>query len=257
MADNDMFRNSVFRNSVFRSSLRHLLIFSVLLLVALPALAQYGRRPSRANEIRVRFGLFQPDGNSEYWQFGELGDPASTVFTGEPSDFEDLIVGAEFVRYLGSRLGFVLGASGWTGEQDQAYLFFEDQFGDDIVHRTRVEVGAVTAGLVLNLVDRNRRLVPYVGAGGGFYIWNLEETGDFVDFGAVPLEIFSTRFTDDGETFGWYWNAGLRVGITRNWSFYGEYRKHDAKDSLSGDFEGFGDLDLSGNETSGGFVWTF
>jgi len=242
---------------IFRTSFRHLAIFLLLLLVALPALAQYGRSASRDNEVRIRIGLFEPDGNSEYWQFGEAADPGSTVFTGDASDFEDVIVGVEYVRYLGPRLGFVLGASGWEGQEDQAYLFFEDQFGDDIVHRTSVEVGALTAGFVFNLIDRNRRIVPYVGIGAGFYIWSLDETGDFIDFGAFPLEVFSTRFEDEGEAFGWYWNAGLRVGITRNWSFFGEYRQHDADDDLSGDFEGFGNLDLSGDETSAGFVWTF
>lgn len=255
-------------NRIFQSTLRygthrhgtfkHLLIFALLLVLALPALAQYGRSTtSRDNEIRIRVGLFEPDGDSEYWQFGEVSNPSSTVFTGTPGDFEDVVLGVEYVRYWGPRLGFTLGASGWEGREDQAYLFFEDQFGGDIVHETRVEVGTLTAGFLFNLFDRNRRIVPFVGIGGGLYIWNLEEAGDFIDFGVVPLEVFSTRFEDDGETFGWYWNAGLRVGITRNWSFFGEFRQHDADDDLAGDFEGFGDLDLSGEEITGGFVWTF
>lgn len=244
-------------NKIFRHTLRPAVVFVLLLTVALPALAQYGRGPSRANEFRFRFGLFEPDGDSEYWQFGEVNAPGATVFTGDASDFEDLIGGIEYVRYMGPRLGFVLGLSGWEGQEDQAYLFFEDQFGGDIVHTTTVDVSALTAGFLFNLGNRNNRIVPYLGAGAGFYIWNLEEAGDFIDFGVFPLEIFTTRFEDDGEAFGWYWNAGVRIGITRNWSFLAEYRQHDADDSLSGDFEGFGDLDLSGTEMSGGFAWTF
>lgn len=246
-------------NPIFRSP--RTLTFGLLLAVlsvtfALPASAQYGRSP-RSNEIRLRVGLFEPDGSSEYWQFGEAGDPNATVFTGEPSDFEDVSFGIEYVRYLGPRLGFVLGAGAWEGEEDQAYLFFEDQFGGDITHTTTVEVGTITAGFVFNLLDRNRRIVPYLGAGGGFYVWTLTEAGDFIDFGAFPPEVFTTIFEDEGETFGWYWQAGVRIGVTRNWSFLAEYREHDADDDLSGDFEGFGELDLSGEELSGGFVWTF
>lgn len=238
--------------------LRSCLALSLLVILAAPALAQYGRGgPSRDNELRLRLGLFQPDGDSEYWQFGDVGDPDDKVFTGDAEDFEDLQVGIEYVRHVGPRLGWVLGVSGYEGEEEQAYLFFEDQFGGDIVHTTRVEVGTLTAGLMFHFLERHRRLVPYVGIGGGLYVWNLEEAGDFIDFGTFPLEIFRTRFEDDGETFGWYWHAGVRLGLTRNWSFFGEYREHDADDELSGDFEGFGDLDLSGEEVSGGFVWTF
>lgn len=241
-----------------RSVLSLSLVFAVVFVTfALPATAQYGRGSSRANEIRVRIGLFEPEGSSEYWQFGEAGDPLATVFTGQPSDFEDVSFGVDYVRHLSPRLAFTLGGSAWEGNEDQAYLFFEDQFGDDIVHNTNLEIGTLTAGFLFHLFDRNRRIVPYVGAGGGFYVWTLTEEGDFIDFNAVPPEIFTTRFEDDGQTFGWYWNAGVRIGITRNWSFLAEYRKHDASDSLSGDFEGFGDIDLSGKETSGGFVWTF
>jgi len=242
---------------IFGDTFRPLLLFVLLLTVALPALAQYGRGPSRANELRIRFGLFKPAGDSEYWQFGEAGNPGATVFTGDASDFEDVVVGAEYVRYLGPRLGFALGVSGWEGAEDQAYLFFEDQFGGDIVHTTTVDIGAFTAGFVYSLGNRNNRIAPYLGAGVGLYVWSLEEAGDFVDFNAFPLEIFTTRFKDEGEAFGWYWNAGIRVGITRNWSFLAEYRKHDADDTLSGDFEGFGKIDLSGTETTGGFAWSF
>lgn len=225
------------------------------LLVALPALAQYGRAPSRNNEIRIRAGVFTPDGDSEYWQFGEPGAPELTVFTGDADDFEDVVLGVEYIRYFSDRFGFVLGASGYEAEEQQAFLFFEDQFGGDIVHTTTLEVGTFTAGFVFHLLSRDRRLVPYVGAGGGVYSWNLEEAGDFIDFS--NLEIFFDRFEDDGEAFGWYWHAGLRVGLTRSWSFFGELRQHDAEDDLGGDFEGLGDLDLSGEEITGGFVWTF
>lgn len=231
-------------------------ILALLAAVAAPAAAQ--RRPYLAeNSIRFRLGLFEPDGNSEYWKFGELGDPDIPVFTGGPDDFDDLLGGIDYIRWLGPRTGLMLSGSGWSGEANQAYLFFEDQFGGDIVHQTTLDVGSVTAGIVFNLLPRDRRLVPYVGIGGGLYAWDLEEFGDFIDFSVTPLEVFRGRFTDDGVTVGWYWQAGVRVGLSRAWSFFGELREHSAEDSLSGDFSGFGDLDLSGREITGGFSWDF
>lgn len=236
--------------------LRNAGLLVLLLAVAAPALAQ--RHPGYTdNSIRLRFGLFEPDGDSDYWKFGELDDPNVPVFTGSADDFDDLLAGVEYIRYIGPRTGVMFSVSGYGSEQSQAYVFFEDQFGGDIVHRTRLDIGSLTAGILFNLLPRHRRLVPYVGVGGGFYAWELEESGDFIDFNTTPLSIFRGRFTDDGATLGWYWQAGLRVGLSRAWSFFGEIRGHEADDNLSGDFAGFGQLDLSGREISGGFWWDF
>lgn len=246
-----------------RIQLKTFLILLVVAALAVPALAQTRRPYAQQNEIRVRLGLFEPEGDSEYWEAKAID------FTGQVSDFEDVVVGVDFLRALGPRWGVLFSASGYEGEERQAYRFFETGSGADIDHTTSLEIGSLTAGLVYHFTRRDNRFVPYVGAGGGLYTYDLIESGEFIDFTTPDLEVFPATFQEDGETLGWYWNAGLNIGLSRTWSFFAEYRRHHAEDELGGEFEGacdalldfggFGscDLDLSGDEIAGGLSVRF
>lgn len=223
-----------------------------LVLAASVAEAQTYRRYPGDNALRFRVGMLTPDGESDYW-----ADNAR-VFGGEAKDFDDIVLGADFRFGLGDRLGLILSGDLYEGDQAQAYLDFVDARGADIFHTTTLDVGSLTAGLVFNILPRDSAVVPYVGVGGGFYFWTLTEEGDFIDFGdpAGPT-IFSDLFEDDGETLGWYWLAGVEVPLGARWSVFAEGRWQNVEDELSGDFAGFGDLDLSGRQISAGASWRF
>lgn len=224
-----------------------LLVLSVA--AASPAAAQYY---DRDNTLRFRGGLFEPDGDSEYW------NDAETLFTGDASELEDFLAGFDYERALGGggRLSLLLSASAFGGEDDREDLFFEDNFGNPIVHTATLDVASFTAGLKLDLLPRGR-IRPYVGAGGGYYLWDLEERGDFVFSGPEFDEIFFETFQDDGATLGYYFLGGIAVPFNESWGVFAEGRWHRAEDELGGDFEDFGDLDLSGREISAGVSWTF
>lgn len=224
---------------------------AALLALAAPAMAQpyYGGD----NTLRFRGGLFEPDGESEYW------DDAAALFTSKASELEDVILGFDYQRGLAGRgkLSLLLSATAFEGEEVREDRFFvEEPGGFPIRHRATLTVASFTAGLNYNFAPR-APVQPYIGAGGGFYMWELEERGDFVFEGPQFDEIFRERFVDDGATLGYYWLAGLAVPIGRSFAVFAEGRWHRAEDDLGGDFEGFGDLDLSGREISGGFSWTF
>jgi hypothetical protein len=223
-------------------------------LLALPVWAQgAGYRPYAApNELRLRLGIFEPSGDSAYWEDKQLD------FSGEPSDFEDLIGGLEYLRRLGGgRLSMAAGGSVYASEQSQFYLDFVDPNGLDIVHDTWLEITALTLGLRASLVPADAPVQPWLGAGAGFYLWTLEESGDFIAFVEPEPFIFSATFEDEGAAFGWYYGVGLDVPIGDTVVLFAEARWHEAEDELAGDFEGLGDLDLSGRELSGGFAWRF
>ena len=217
--------------------------------LAAPASAQYY---GGDNTIRIRGGLFEPEGDSEYW------DDTEARFTGEASDLEDAIIGFDYQRDLGGggRLTLLVSAAGFEGQDDREDLLFVDEFGFPVVHTATLTVASFTAGLNLNLLPHGP-VQPYVGAGGGYYVWELEESGDFVFSGPQFDEIFTERFVDEGATLGYYFLAGVAVPIGESWGIFAEGRWHRAEDELSDDFEGFGDLDLSGREISAGFSWTF
>lgn len=216
---------------------------------AAPASAQYDHRD---HTLRFRGGLFAPDGDSQYWT------DAEELFTGDASELEDAVVGIDYEMDLvgDGRLSLILSGSGYEGEDDREDRFFEDELGNPIVHTVTLDVASFTAGLKLDLIP-NGPVRPYVGAGGGYYVWELEERGDFVFSGPQFDEIFTETFKDDGATLGYYLLAGVEIPFNENWGIFAEGRWHNAEDDLSDDFEDFGKLDLSGREFSGGFSWTF
>lgn len=218
-------------------------------LAAVPASAQYY---GGDNTLRFRAGLFEPEGDSQYW------DDAEALFTGDASELEDTVLGVDYQRSLdpAGRFSLLVSASGFEGEDRREDRFFEDDLGFPIEHDVILTLAAFTAGVNVDLLPQGP-IRPYVGAGGGYYVWELEETGDFVSAGPAANTIFFESFVEDGATFGYYYLAGVGVPINPSFGLFAEARWHNAEDELSDDFDGFGDLDLSGREITGGFSWTF
>jgi hypothetical protein len=221
-----------------------------VLAAAAPAAAQGGHyRPAgpAGNELRVRLGNFEPDGQSEYW------DDTFFDFTGSTSSFEDVVGGLDFIHPLGPRLGLIVSANGYSTSVRQAYRDFEDESGRDIRHETKFDIGSGTVGLIYRLAGERAVIQPYVGAGGGFYAWTLEEKGDFIDFN--DLSIFSDRFVGDGTAFGTFLLLGLNVPVSDGVAIFAEGRWDSADDELNGDFDGLGTIDLGGRQLAAGISW--
>lgn len=203
------------------------------------------------HSLRFRLGLFNPDGDSRYW------DDKRFDFTGEPRDFEDVVVGFDYVVGLGARSGFMFSLDHFSSEVDQRYFDFVDELGGAIAHTTSLEITPLTVALVFDFAPPHFPVQPYVGVGGGLYFWRLRESGDFIDFGVSPPEIFFGRFDDSGQALGYFFLAGLEVPLGTFFSFLAEGRWDRVDDRLSGDFEGLGTLDLSGRRLMGGISWRF
>ena len=227
----------------------------LMLLLAVPATvasAANTRGHWGENQIfRFDLGYFETDGDSEYW------DDRLKDFTGTASDFEDVAIGVEWVKFLGDRLGFAVSVSGYEGGSTEEYRDYEDQFGGAIFHTAELELTSLTLGLFVHLTQRDRAIVPYIGLGGGVWEWRLTEVGDFIDFKTEDLEVFSAFFRDEGDTLGYYWRFGFEVPVAQNWSAYAESRWQRVEDDLGGDFRGLGEIDLSGQTISAGISVSF
>lgn len=223
---------------------------ALALAITAPAAAQRGHA-TNDNGLRLFGGTFEPDGESEYW------DGIKADFTTDAGEFRDVAGGIEYVHELPGNLRLMIGGSIFEATDRSAYRNFEDASGDDILHDTTLSIASATVGLAVNLAPRHAPVVPYVGAGAGLYAWDLEERGDFIDFGGQTPRIFSDTFEEDGVATGWYWMAGLEVPVSSSLSFFAQGRWHRAEDDLEGDFEDLGKLDLGGQELTAGVTWRF
>jgi hypothetical protein len=208
---------------------------------------QYRQADSGGSEVRVRLGNFEPDAESEYW------DDTFFDFTGSPESFEDVVVGIDYIHPLGPRLGLIVSGNGYSTRVDQAYRDFEDAAGFDIRHDTSLDIASATVGLLYRFTGSRAVVQPYVGAGGGFYDWSLEEQGDFINFN--NLSIFSDHFVTDGTAFGTFFLLGLNVPITDSFAIFAEGRWDSADDELEDDFDDLGSIDLAGRQLAAGLSW--
>lgn len=233
-----------------RSAAPIALLVVVFSFLAAPAAARQGFGGGD-HSLRFRLGVFTPDADSEYW------DETFVDFTGEPDDFEDTVGGLDY-RYDGGRfLSLLVSGDVYESEVDQSYRDFVDARGNPITHETTLSIVSLTAGVVARLAPPRAPVAPYVGAGGGLYAYQLEESGDFIDFRFDPPEIFEDTFEAEGELLGYYLLAGLEVPIGEFLTVFAEGRWDNVEDELEDDFAGLGELDLSGRRVMGGVSWTF
>lgn len=228
------------------TSKRAIWILAGLLVASTPAWAQRGPY-ERDGAFRLHLGTFQPEGDSEYW------DDVFDEFTGDIDEMENISVGADYLLSLNRNFGLLFSGNYYEGDQTQNYRDFVDNFGNEIRHDTTLQMTSLTAGLHFSLLGPDAPIIPYVGAGGGVYLWNLEEAGDFID---RNNDIFNATLESEGEAFGYYWQVGLEAPITHRMSVFGEAKWTRVDDELDGDLEGFGDIDLSGREFLAGISWT-
>lgn len=228
-------------------ALRMTLAFAGLLLAVAPASAQQRRGfYERDGAFRIHLGAFQPEGDSEYWDGKEI------EFTGGVDDLEGATFGLSYLLPLNRHISLQFSGTGYAAETTQSYRDFVDNFDDRIRHDTTLGIAAATVGLVVHPFGSDAAVSPYLGAGGGSYFWSLEEEGDFI---ASNDDIFFATLQDEGVAFGYYYLVGLEAPVTRRMSIFAEGRWDQADDELSDDFEGFGDIDLSGRTFLVGLSW--
>lgn len=239
-----------------RSWVPRIVALALIVLVAGPALAGEPRYYPRGGgpgygslergEFRLRLGLYDPRGDSNFW------DDNAAIFSGGPGDLQDAVFGGDLLWTVNPNLSFALSGEYFDGRTTQFYL---DPTLSDLGHETSLLITPLKAGIVLYPAGRRSGIIPYVGAGAGLYWWRYRESGNFWDF--TNELVTNQTYTSDGVTVGYYLQAGLEIPVRPYWSFFVEGQWQHAKDTLDQDFAGFGDIDLSGTEVSAGFAWKF
>ena len=226
-----------------------ILVVTVAALWSVSAEAQGNWQPGDFGSWRFSMGIFEPTASSQ-----DLDD-AFDVFTGSPSDFEDLVFGTDYLWRTSHQGRNRFGISFYEGRATQAYLDWVDASGQDISHTTTLGLADMTAAYVLRFGRGSVK--PYLGGGGGLLWWRLNEEGSFIDFAYPDRPISFASYRSDGTTWELFAFAGLDFRLGRNWSFFFEGRYRWAEAELNRDFAGFGTIDLSGTQLTGGFAYNF
>lgn len=209
--------------------------------------------------VALSLGWDQPLAGSDFWDFAfdQFLFPRGGI--GAPR------IGAELGFRAGSRLEIVLGAAYANRRASHEYRDFVDNDDRPIEQETRLRRIPLTVGARYNLVPAGRtvgtiayvprRVVPWVGAGGGVMHWTMRQQGDFVDF--ADSSVFFAEFDARGWAPLAYASAGVDVGLTPGSALAFEARYTRARDRLGRDFTGFAPLDLSGVLLTAGLSWRF
>ncbi len=189
----------------------------------------------------------------------------------ERGDFSGAALVGELGITVAPRLDLVasVGHSSSTSPSESRTHIGTD--GLPIAQTTTLRRTPVTATLKFYLLPRGRsigsnawipaRLTPFVGAGGGALYYDLEQSGEFVDFATCDpddvCEIFASTFTSDGWTGTLHVMSGLDYWLTARLGLSAEARYQWASAPLSASFVGFEDIDLSGFQGTVGLSLRF
>ena len=227
---------------------RIILISIVLILIS--SFAAFGRHeetPAERGSVTLKLGLFVPDGDSTFWRDNE------EIFTFNTEDLEGLVTGVDFGIAVNPKMEFSIGVDYFDSSATSEY---RDYIGDDgypITHDTSLEIMPVQATFKILPGGRYseerkyyamNKVVPYIGGGFGFYLWQYRESGEFID--SSDMSIYPDTFISDGVAVGAHVLAGIEIPFDPYWSVLMEAKYSIVDDELNKDFGEFGTIDLGG-----------
>jgi len=237
------------------------------LTLAGPAAAQ-NRLPPPNPRPAPDFFFAEPAGSVTVrgsWLFARAGsdwyDFVTNQLTVEPTDFNAPGIGFDVGVALNPRLEAQFGLDFSNANVTSEYRNFVDNNRLPITQQTRLREVNLSGNIKVALTERGRdvsrfawvprTIVPYAGAGGGVLWFDVNQTGDFVDFVdfAVFTDVFESRgWTPSAQVFG---GADIRVFRRLYLTVDGRYLW--AAGTLGREWIDFDPIDLAGFRLSAGF----
>jgi hypothetical protein len=258
------------------------LVLLVTLVSAIPATSHAGADQTRspgASSAAAATQRTSPDfffgrprasiGIRGSWTIARAGsdwfDFVTEQLTLDRHDFRAAGIAADVAVALARRLDLVVGVDFGHAEPDSEFRGFVDDDRLPIEQTTQLRHSALTMGARFALTERGReisslawvprRIVPYVGAGGGAVWYRVRQEGDFVDF--RDLSIFSEVIESSGWAPAGYVNAGADVHLVRHVYLTVDGRYLWAAPQLTEPWRNFDALDLAGLRLSTGVSVVF
>jgi hypothetical protein len=243
----------------------------VCLALAAPAAAQ-NRLPPPNPRPAPDFFFAQPAGSVSVrgsWLFARAGsdwyDFVTNQLTVEQADFNAPGIGVDVGFALNPRLEAQFGLDYSHANVQSEYRDFVDNNRLPITQQTRLREVNLSGNVKVALTDRGRdvsrfawvprSIVPYAGAGGGVLWFDVNQTGDFVDF--VDLSVFTDVFASRGWTPSAQVFGGADIRLFRRLYLTVDGRYLWAAGELGREWIDFDPIDLAGFRLSAGFNVVF
>ncbi|MEP6618850.1 MAG: hypothetical protein ABJE47_06030 [bacterium] len=209
--------------------------------------------------FQIRAGYSGANASSDLFAF------TTDQLTLNKSSFSGATIGAEFSFRIAPQLDLSFSADYAGVSPRSEFRHLVDQDNQPIEQTTEFRRVPLIASMRAYLTPRGRsighfvwipsKFTPWVEAGGGFTWFQFRQQGDFVDFKTNDV------FTATSEANGWAPSASGAVGgdisLNARLALTGAARYTYAKGTLSSDFTGFNNLDLSGVSTTVGLTVRF
>lgn len=204
--------------------------------------------------VGIRTGRLFSRAGSDWYGF------VTDQLTIDRDDFAATDLSADIGVTLSRRADIVAGLGFTSSAIGSEYRRFVDNNRLPISQQTRLRTVGLTSSVRMALWDRGRqigqlafvprRVVPFVGAGGGALWYRLEQAGDFVDF--VDLSVFDARFESRGWAPTLHVLAGVDVRVARRLNVTVDGRYQWAAATLNSTWVDFDPIDLSGVRVTAG-----
>ncbi len=225
---------------------RATILFSLIILFFSSAAFSRDMVPPERGFVNLKLGIFIPDGDSNFWNDSE------EVFTLNVEDMDDILAGIDFGIAINPRMEFSIGIEYFDVTTGSEYRDYIGSDGFPITHDTSLEILPVQASLKILPGGRYTegrymalsKIIPYIGGGIGFYLWEYRESGEFIDFG--DMSVYPEIYVSDGVAVGAHVMGGIEIPFDPYWSVMMEAKYSKVDDTLNKDFSDFGTIDLSG-----------
>ncbi len=233
--------------------------------------------------VTFRVGYFIPRAQSDLWQI-EFENLDFTKADFQSSNFcfsyeyfftrySSLLITLEGyneqkVGYYKDYIGYPEGPREWAYPKESTGLYDKEFIPN---HVFSVSSTPILISVKLLPLGRAQKIIPYIGAGGGIFIWSVQLEGDTIDFSdewydtAADVSVYPIYYTNAYErgriTFGAHVFGGFMMPIANRISMEGEFKYNYVEGQFSDDpyqgFQGFEPFDLSGYQISLGINYWF
>lgn len=188
-----------------------------------------------------RIGIQNVDMKSDLWEINMQNLALNKT------DMQGVSYGLGYEFFINRFMAIDIEAGTYKKVRNTMYRDFTYDDDTPINQNLSLSVNSIELNLNLLPIGYRKSFYPYIGVGGGVYIWTFEQWGEFIDF--TDDSVYQGFAESRRISFGANAKAGLMVRVGRDLGFSIEGKYRYLKGALGSEFEGFDKLDLNG--------WTF